>query len=221
MSTPPIKTALFDLDGTLIDHFETIYRCYDHALSTLGLESRTYETVKASVGGGIRMTFSRLVPEEHIERSVELWSARFAEIWSEGIVVLPGAEKLVKKLKESGVKTAIYTNKEGDVARKIAALLGWEPLFDGIYGRLDTDYTKPDIRLTDHVLSGIDATAEGAVMIGDSPFDWATAHNANFGAYLVATGSHTLRQLKNETTALGIYPNLVVLARKVWDLDVD
>lgn len=220
MSNPQIKTALFDLDGTLIDHFETIYRCYEHALSTLGLESRTYETVKASVGGGIRMTFSRLVPEEFIEQGVELWSAKFAEIWSEGIVVLPGAENLVRELKAKGLKTAIYTNKEGHVARKIAAELGWTDLFDGIFGRLDTDFTKPDLRFTEHVLSQIDASTEGAVMIGDSPFDWATAHNADFGSYLVATGSHTRRQLKNETTALGIYPDLVILAREVWGLDV-
>ena len=220
MSTAPIKTALFDLDGTLIDHFETIYRCYEYALSTLGLESRTYETVKASVGGGIRMTFSRLVPEAYIERGVELWTQRFSEIWSEGIIVLPGAENLVKALKAQGLKTAIYTNKEGEVARKIASHLGWDGLFDGIFGRLGTDFTKPDIPFTEHVLKGIGASPEGAVMIGDSPFDWATAHHANFGAYLVATGSHTRRQLKNETSALGIYPNLVVLGREVWGLDV-
>lgn len=220
MTKTPISAVLFDLDGTLIDHFETIYRCYDYALHTLGLEPRTYETVKATVGGGIRMTFSRLVPEEYIERGVELWSAHFAEIWHEGIVILPGAESLIRRLKENAITTAIFTNKEGHTARKIATQLGWDPLLDGIYGRLDTAFTKPDVRFTGHVLKELAVKAEDTVMIGDSPFDWATAHNANFPSYLVATGSHTRRQLRNETTAAGIYPNLVVLAREVWGWEI-
>jgi phosphoglycolate phosphatase len=221
MSTPPIQTVLFDLDGTLIDHFETIYRCYAYALSELNLEPRTYETVKATVGGGIQMTFSRLVPEEFIEPGVKLWAEKFAEIWSEGIVPLPGAEALLKRLQAAGVKCAIYTNKEGDVARQISAQLGWNGYFDGIFGRLDTDWTKPDIRFTDHVLAKLGVSKKGTIMIGDSPFDWATAHNAGFPGYVVSTGSHNRQQLRIETTAEGIYPDLIHLARDIWGWDLD
>ncbi|MEX0325004.1 MAG: HAD family hydrolase, partial [Puniceicoccaceae bacterium] len=37
MNSDNYKAVLFDLDGTLIDHFRVIYRCYQYALEHLGL----------------------------------------------------------------------------------------------------------------------------------------------------------------------------------------
>ncbi|MFP4541418.1 MAG: HAD family hydrolase, partial [Opitutales bacterium] len=89
MALSALRTVLLDLDGTLIDHFQTIYRCYAESLHQLGLEPVSYEKVKATVGGGIRVTFSRLVPEEHVEPGVKLWMECFERHWAEGIELLP------------------------------------------------------------------------------------------------------------------------------------
>ncbi len=31
-----LNTVLIDLDGTLIDHFTVLFRCYEHTLTRLG-----------------------------------------------------------------------------------------------------------------------------------------------------------------------------------------
>jgi len=218
--TAPIRTVLFDLDGTLIDHFETIYRCYTHALDRLGLQPRTYAEVKAAVGGGIRVTFGRLVPAEYVDPGVELWMEFFEQIWDEGIEVLPGVEALLSRLHEAGLVAGMLTNKEGVTARRIATKLGWDNRLAAVFGRLDTEWAKPAPELTRIVLGKLDADPATTVMVGDSPFDVETAVNGGLRSLTVATGSHTQEQLR-ETAAHGVYPDLPALARDIWGWELD
>lgn len=214
MRDAPIQTVLFDLDGTLVDHFRVIYRCYRHALDQLDLDPVPYEKVKATVGGGIRMTFGKLVPPEHVEEGVRLWRECFDRIWHEEIEVLPGVPELLEQLAREGVKLAIYTNKEGDAARKMATHLGWNR-FALVNGRLDSEWTKPAVELTKHILDSLNADPATTVMIGDSPFDVEAGKNAGLRAFVVATGSHSVAQLA-ETEADGVFPDMSSLARQVF-----
>ena len=220
MSTAPIRTVLFDLDGTLIDHFRTIYRCYCHSLEQLGLEPVSYEKVRATVGGGIRVTFSRLVPAAYVDRGVALWMERFEEIWHEGIEILEGVESLLAQLHTAGIQTAIYTNKEGTTARRIAERLGWHHTLSNSFGRLDTAWCKPAPELTSWVLEKLGADPASTIMIGDSPFDLETARRGQLRGYAVATGSHSEAQLREEPHD-GVFPHLPALATAVfgWKLD--
>ncbi|MGE9290458.1 MAG: HAD family hydrolase, partial [Puniceicoccales bacterium] len=51
--TQQFSHVLFDLDGTLIDHFEAIHESYNFAQNTLGLPPASLEKVKATVGGSV------------------------------------------------------------------------------------------------------------------------------------------------------------------------
>ncbi|MEM9025627.1 MAG: HAD hydrolase-like protein, partial [Verrucomicrobiota bacterium] len=59
-----MHTVLFDLDGTLIDHFTTIHRAYAHTQKTLDLPVADYDTVRQKVGGSIHLTMKRLIGED-------------------------------------------------------------------------------------------------------------------------------------------------------------
>lgn len=214
MRDAPIETVLFDLDGTLIDHFRAIYRCYCHALEQLGLEPVSYEKVKAAVGGGIRVTFSRLVPPEYVEEGVRLWRERFDEIWHEEIEVLSGVPELLGQLHREGRKLAILTNKEGEAARKIADHLGWKT-FALVSGRLDTQWTKPAGELTRHIVDSLEADPATTVMIGDSPFDVKAGKAGGLRTFVVASGSHSMKEL-SELGADGVFPDMGTLAREVF-----
>lgn len=207
----PIQSVLFDLDGTLIDHFRVIYRCYRYAMERLELEVASFDKVKATVGGGIRMTFSRLVPEECVDEGVRLWREYYDTIWSEEIEVLPGVDDLIKRLDAAGLRLAIFTNKEGELARKIADHLGWTPYVDAVVGRLDTEWTKPDRQLTEHVLNALGTQPAETIMVGDSPFDVDTGKAAGLRTYVVTTGSHSAEQLA-PTGADGVFPDMPSLA---------
>lgn len=218
MRQAPIHSVLFDLDGTLIDHFRIIYRCYCHALERMGLEAASFEKVKATVGGGIRVTFSRLVPEPRVDEGVRLWREQYEAIWSEDIEVLPGAGELIARLHQAGLQVAIFTNKEGESARRIADHLGWTPHLDLVVGRLDTAWTKPAPELTEHVLEKLGANRENTIMVGDSPFDVETGKAVGLRTYVVTTGSHSAEQL-TATRADGVFGGLPDLGQALFGTD--
>lgn len=218
MNSDNYKAVLFDLDGTLIDHFRVIYRCYQYALEHLGLPPVSYEKVKASVGGSIVITFGKLIPQDRVDEAVVHFREEFDRIWHDDIEILPGAEWLLKELHARGLKLCVFTNKEGDRARRILNYIGMASHLDGIYGTLDTPWKKPEPEFTHHVLKEMGTDPAHACMIGDSPYDVDAAAVADMPCYTVATGSHTIQQLQTETQSAGVYANLYELGQAVFNL---
>lgn len=212
------KAVLLDLDGTLIDHFGVIYRCYQYALERLSLEPVTYEKVKASVGGSIVITFGKLIPQEHVEEAVGHFREEFDRIWHEDITILPGAEWLLDNLRARGLRMAVFTNKEGDRARRLLDHVGLSSHLDATFGTLDTPWRKPQPEFTRHVLEQLGADPAHACMIGDSPYDVDAAAVSGMPCYMVATGSHTVEQLRSETESAGVHNDLYELGTQVFGL---
>ncbi len=217
-----IQTILFDLDGTLIDHFTTIYRCYRHAQEVLGLDPVSYEKVRATVGGSVPITMEKLVGKEHVDEGVKLFRSHFADIWKEDLRALPGSLGLLKALHERGIKQALFTNKEGNNARLVCEHLGYTPYLDKIFGTGDTPWRKPQREFTQHVMETLEADPATTLMIGDSPWDIAAADSVGLRCLVVATGSHSIDELNAGTPApLGAYADLAELGREFFGLEID
>ena len=216
----PYKAVLFDLDGTLIDQFGVIYRGYQYALSKLGLEPVTYGKVRASVGGSIAITFGKLIPQEYIEEAVQHFREEFDRTWQDDTTILPGAIWLLQELHSSGIRTCVFTNKEGDRSRRILRHLGMDAWLDGIFGTLDTPWRKPQPEFTRHVLEELGADPQHACMVGDSPYDVEAAAAAGMPCFTVPTGSHSVDQLQTETCSAGVYPDLYALGEQVFGLSL-
>jgi phosphoglycolate phosphatase len=212
------KAVLFDLDGTLIDHVSVITRCINHAFAELGVPPVTHAQVHASVGGSIMVTMGKLGAGDQVERAIALYREEFDRIWSEDIHVMPHAEWLLAALRARGLRLAVFTNKEGDRARRILRHVGLDRWLDGTFGILDTPWRKPQPEFTAWVLAKLGADAAHACMIGDSPYDIETAASGPMPCYVVATGSHSLAELR-ASSAAGAYADLRELGRAVFGLD--
>ncbi|MEO0797215.1 MAG: HAD family hydrolase [Verrucomicrobiota bacterium] len=214
-----VETVLFDLDGTLIDHFQCIYRCYCYAIEKLDLEPVTYETVRATVGGSVRVTMGRLLGQDLAEQGEGLFREHFNEIMLEDLHLLPGAEWLVKELKANNRQTAVFTNKHGENSRKILHHLGLEQYLDDIIGTYDTAWRKPEPEFTQYALERLGANPETTILVGDSPFDIDAAHAGGIRCYAVGTGSHDVDELKKcNPAAEGVYPDLLTFAEEFLNL---
>ncbi|MGJ3243387.1 MAG: HAD family hydrolase [Opitutales bacterium] len=209
---PPIKTVLYDLDGTLVDNFQAIYASYCHALEQLGLAPVSYDTLKATVGGSVPITMAKLIGEEQAREAVPHYDAYFAKHCLEGLFALPGARELVSALHKRGLRQGVFTNKSGCFARKIVKHLGWADAFAGVFGAEDTAWRKPQPAFTRHVIEQLGIDPATTLMIGDSPFDIAAARAGDLRVAVVGTGSHTVEQLATEE-ADGVYPDMPGLAR--------
>ncbi len=189
------QTVLLDLDGTLVDHFAAIHRCHAYAMTRLGLPAPTPAQVRAAVGGGLENAIRRLAGPEHVAAVLPLFRAHMEETMLDDVTALPGAHALLTALRAAGVRTAVLTNKHGPAARRICEHLGLAPLLAAVVGAGDTEWLKPDVRLTAHTLALLDGDATGTLLIGDSPYDVATARAAALPCWCVTTGTHTEAEL--------------------------
>lgn len=210
-----MRAILFDLDGTLIDQFTAIHRAYARAMGLLGLEPADYDTVRRTVGGSADVTMTRLVGPELAPRGLEIYPPIFEEEMLNGLEAMPGAMEILQALRDKGEKTAVFTNKVGPHARAACDHLGFTPLLDLVIGVKDTPWRKPDPEFTLHTLELLGAEAEHSLLIGDSPFDAASAANVGMPCRLVTTGTHSAEELA-DTEALSIHDDLFALARATW-----
>jgi phosphoglycolate phosphatase len=205
------RTVLFDLDGTLIDHFSAIHRSHAHTMKQLGLPEPTPLQVRSAVGGGLEQAISRLAGKENVATALAIYRTYWEATMLDDVKLLPGARELLDALKQAGVQTAVFTNKHGPSSRRVCAHLGIAQLLDENFGASDTPWLKPAREFTDHVLHALHAEARTTALVGDSPYDLAAAQNSALEFYGVTTGTHTAAEL-HAAGAINIYPDLAALA---------
>ncbi len=214
------STALFDLDGTLIDHFSAIHRSHAHTFKELGLPAPTMDQVRRAVGGGLEVAIQRLLGTTHLhlfERALPTYREFWAKNMLHGVALLPGAGELLAALKADGCQCAVFTNKHGPSARTLMDHLGVSPLLDGVFGALDTPWLKPEREFTEHALKTLGADALSTCLVGDSPYDVEAARNAKIKAACVTTGTHGQEELRLAGAAW-VLPDLWSVGREVFGL---
>lgn len=193
------NAVLWDMDGTLIDQTVAIIRCYSEVITELGYNPPKPEHILRSLGGPMASTMALFVEASKLEVSCQRFRSRFPEIMLDGLILLPGARELITLFAQQNIPQAILTNKHGETARTVRTHLGLSEHLPICIGNSDTVWSKPQAELTQYVLDQLNVNAQGAILIGDSPTDIATARNAGMDCYCVATGAHG----RNELDAAG------------------
>jgi phosphoglycolate phosphatase len=208
------ETYLFDLDGTLIDHFAAIHRAHSHTLQALGFPAPTWEEVRAAVGGGLERAIGRLAGTERVEEALGIYRPYWSETMLHDVVLFPGARELLERLHAAGARLAVLTNKHGPSSRLICDHLNITPLLTGVYGAGDTPWLKPQLEFTRYALEQLRADASTALLVGDSPWDVEAAKNGGFPSWCVTTGTHTAAELA-AAGADRVFRDLIQLNREL------
>ncbi len=180
----------------MIDQTAPIIRCFSQVVASLGYPAPSAEEIRRSMGGPMAATMSLFVEPERMDAACTAFRERFPAIMFDGLVILPGARELIDFFATHKIPQAIFTNKHGDTARQVSQHCGFADSIPVCIGNTDTPWAKPDPDLTRYVLRQINATAAGAILIGDSPTDAATALNAGLTFYGVSTGAHSIEELQ-------------------------
>ncbi len=211
----PCPTAiLWDMDGTLIDQTSAIIRCYREVIMNMGYSTPEDDVIRRSLGGPMASTMELFVDAARMDEACNAFRARFPEIMFDGLIVLPGGPDLIERTYKARIPQALFTNKHGDTARQVSRYAGFSKYIPTCVGSADTEWHKPDVQLTQHVLDTISASAKGAIIIGDSPTDVAVATNAGLACYCVATGAHSTGELL-EAGAVAAFESLVELGEQI------
>ncbi len=208
------RTVLFDLDGTLIDHFAAIQRCHAYTMRRLGLPAPTAAQVRAAVGAGLEAAIVKLVGPDRLAEALPIYSEYWDRTMLDYVTLMPGGRELLLQLQGQGIASAVFTNKRGDSARLICQHLGVAPLLAGVFGARDTPWLKPDRQFARAVLEKLGADAPTTLLVGDSIYDVAAALNAGLGFFGVTTGTHDAAELR-AAGATAVFPDLPAIAERL------
>ncbi|HJB48746.1 MAG TPA: HAD-IA family hydrolase [Candidatus Olsenella excrementigallinarum] len=177
---PAYSTAIFDLDGTLLDSLEDLHLSTNVALAEHGLPARSLEEVRRFVGNGIRKLVERAVPAgtgaAEQEAVYEDFCAHYAAHCEDNTGPYPGILELLARLRAAGVRLAVVSNK-GDFAVQELVARQFPGAFDAILGENEAAgiRKKPAPDMVEAALARMGADRDGMVYIGDSEVDVQTA----------------------------------------------
>ena len=187
----PYRTAIFDLDGTLLDTLEDLYRAVNHALIQHMLPSRSREEVRLFVGNGVEMLIRRAVPAgcdgETTLSVLADFKAYYAAICKDNTRPYDGILPALEALREQGVRVAVVSNKF-DAATKALCAEYFGDLVEVAIGERADVLKKPAPDTVFEALRELGVTAEDAVYIGDSDVDIKTAENCGMACISVTWG---------------------------------
>ena len=124
--------------------------------------------------------------------------------------------EILRSCHERGIQTAVLTNKHGPHARAACKHLGFCRYLEFTMGANDTEWRKPDPALTNHALSKLKLSPKEAIYVGDSPYDFHTAKNAENGLYTCGNETHPLDELKLDKD-VPVFENLFEVNHFLFD----
>lgn len=194
------KAVLFDLDGTLINTLEDLADATNYALNRLGFESRPVENFRYYAGNGIAVMIERALPEntatpQLIEQLKKHFFDYYGVHYADKTAAYKGMPELVGALRRKGLKVAVVTNKEENIAKTILNKLYPEG-FDLIFGQRDNVPPKPDPTLALMAMKELGVEPEECIFVGDSGVDIETAVNSGTLPVGVLWGFRDERELR-------------------------
>lgn len=182
-------TYLFDLDGTLLDTAQDLTDAVNYTITRYGYPACSYQQVVDATGNGARELISGCLPEgvaaEEFDKILEEYKVYYEAHSCIKTAPYEGIMPLLKTLRDKGCKVGIVSNKPHGAVVELAA-----KFFPDIpaFGERAGIPRKPAPDMVYAALEELGAEKEGAVYIGDSEVDVATAKNAHMPLIAVSWG---------------------------------
>jgi len=169
---PQLQTALFDLDGTLIDSIRLILDSYHHTLTQHNLPGRTDEAWLRGVGTPLHIQFSdwRESPEI-LEAMIATYREYNLKHHDRMVTVYPGVVEAVREIKAAGIQTGLVTSKNRHGASRGLKLVGLEALMDVLVCADEVTNPKPHPEPVEKAVELLGADPATTVYVGDSIHD--------------------------------------------------
>lgn len=193
------KTAIFDLDGTLLNTLEDLTNSVNAALEKNNKPQRTIEEVRSFVGNGIRLLVERAVPAGTAAAETDQifadFKAHYAIHCNDKTRPYDGMPALLEKLSKEGYHLAIVSNKADSAVKELNQIY-FKDVISVAIGECEGIRKKPAPDTVNQAFRELGVTKEDAVYIGDSDVDVMTAKNSGLPCISVLWGFREKEFLK-------------------------
>lgn len=172
-------TVLFDLDGTLLDTKELIFRSFVHTFEHFRPGYvLSDEELDSFFGPSLKQTFSRYSEDEkEIEEMIRYYREFNVSHHDEMVKAFPGAKSLVRTLARKGYLLGVVSSKTAPLVEHGLELFGIKKYFKVIIGEDDVKNPKPDPEGILKALWVLDS--KKALYVGDGLSDIEAGKNAS------------------------------------------
>ncbi|NCE65171.1 HAD family hydrolase [Pseudoflavonifractor sp. 524-17] len=186
------QAVLFDFDFTLADASQAILAGFAHGFQVMGHPAPEEEAVRRTIGLTLEDAYTRLSGDGDPARQREFrdhFSQIAAPMQPAVTRMFPGAEELLRALKERGIPAAIVSTKRASTLRAVLEAKGLLPLFASITGGEMVSRQKPDPEGLLAAVADLGLTPGEALFCGDTIIDAQTAQRAGAPFCAVLNGT--------------------------------
>jgi phosphoglycolate phosphatase len=215
-----IRLIVFDLDGTLVDSQRDLANAANALVTELGGQPLLETTVATMVGEGAAVLVRRVLSAAQLDPATPDALPRFLELYDQRLVehTIP-YEGIVGMLEAVGdrMPLAVLTNKPQRATDRLLNALGLSRYFRLVIGGDTPHGRKPNPEGLLRICADLDVPATHTVLVGDSPVDLQTAHNAGTQVLLVSFG-FGFRFAADELTAVPVVATPTEIAQYVFQI---
>ena len=193
------QTAIFDMDGTILETLEDMCASVDVTMDHVGYPRRTMDEVRRFVGNGAAKLIERCMPagaeDPRYPAALEFYRAYYDAHAQIKTGPYPGIPELLQRLQQAGFRMAIVSNK-ADPAVQLIRTLYFDGIIDVAVGESPACSKKPAPDMVLAALQRLGSTADDAIYLGDSEVDLQTARNSGLPCATVGWGFRTEAELR-------------------------
>ncbi len=196
----PFKHICFDLDGTLVDSNQTIYKATEVTLNQLGIKFNVSEMDFAGhIGKHFIDIFNHFeISVTDFETFITIYKQKYFELMNYSFLY-SSVDDTLKILKDEGVKISLLTTKVQEQADKIIDHFGLREYFDLVMGRRDGIPHKPSPVPLQIIADELNINIENTLMVGDTELDIQCGKSAGAKTCGVLYGYRTEEQIRIES----------------------
>lgn len=203
-------TAIFDVDGTLVDSNYQHALAWFRAFRRYGI-TRPLWRIHRGIGMGgdtfVPEIGGREVEEAHGDELRDAWVEEFDQLINE-VQPFEGAHELLRDVKDRGFRLVLASSGKSQHVDHFLDLIDGQGLADAWTTSDDAEHSKPEPDLVQSALAKVEGST--AVMVGDSVYDAIAAGKLDVATLALRTGGFSTEEL-TAAGAVGVYDSLVEL----------
>ena len=184
-------TYIFDLDGTLLSTLDDLAASTNYALRQHDMPEHTLDEVRWMVGNGVRLLIERATPggasNPQFDSVFATFRSHYVEHSLDTTRPYPGIMEMLTELKRRGRRIAVVSNKFYVATQELCRHFFGDTVEVAI-GERENIRRKPAPDTVIEALRQLGVGPEGAVYVGDSEVDVATARNSGLPCISVLWG---------------------------------
>lgn len=179
-----IKTAIFDLDGTVLDTVKSIAYFCNEAMVKCGINPEPVENYNYHAGNGAKTLVHRALSaqnadtEENFNRVYPLYMKSYNADSAYKTEHFKGMPEVLRKMKEQGIVLGVVSNKPQSTVDETLPKFFPDGFFKYVYGSQGEMPLKPNPAAVLKIMELENVKRDDVLYVGDTGTDMETGKNA-------------------------------------------